>query len=145
MIRYRHLLVAAVAIVAATSPLGAQDAPQSSDIVGIWRASEGGGALLRFAPCQGNKVCGTIHRTNPNVPANARDMRNPDPQLRNRPLVGVTTFGPLQRRGDDWHGPGYNPEDGRRFTATLRPTGDRMTVRGCVAVFCRTVQFVRAR
>ena len=39
---------------------------------------------------------------------------------------------------------GYSPEDGRYFNADVRREGNRLKVKGCVMVICRTVTWTRA-
>ena len=45
--------------------------------------------------------------------------------------------------GDGWKGEGYSPEDGRYYNAHLRVKGNKLTMKGCVSVFCRTVTWTR--
>ena len=49
----------------------------------------------------------------------------------------------LVPHGDGWKGEGYSPEDGRYYKAHLRIAGNKLTMKGCVAVFCRTVTWTR--
>ena len=116
----------------------------TNPLTGDWRTDDGK-AIVRIAPC-GAALCGRVARLLVAEPAGgARDTHNPDPALRSRPVVGVEIFSGLTRHGAAWQGQGYSPEMGRRFNATLTPVGDRLTVRGCVAIFCQTQTMTRAR
>lgn len=130
---------------AASSAPASAASPPATVPTGVWRLAEGfDGATIRFARCQGDKLCGTVDRLGAGTPADARDVRNPDRNLRTRRVAGLTVFGPLTWRGNRWTGPGYSPQDGRHFTANLVPSGNGLKMRGCVAVFCREVSFIRA-
>lgn len=61
--------------------------------------------------------------------------------------MGVQVLSGLTRSGNSaqWTGRGYSPEEGRNFNATVTANGNRLNVRGCVAIFCRTVVWTRSR
>lgn len=114
-----------------------------SAIAGQWRGDDGK-AIITIAPCGSEQMCGRIARVLVAQPAGgARDTHNPNAALRSRPLVGVTILNGLRRDGNRWTGRGYSPQEGREFNATATVTGNRMAVRGCVAMFCRTVNWTR--
>lgn len=135
-------LLLAVALVATTA-LAQSVAP----IGGRWR-TEDGRAVIAIGPCTtgGAAMCGRISRFLVPEPAGgALDGNNPDRALRSRPLLGAAILTNLTPRGGAWHGRGYSPADGRNFNATVTLlVGDRLRVRGCVAVFCRTQVWTRA-
>lgn len=135
--------LAALATLALALPAAAQD---SGSIAGRWRTDDGK-AVITIAPCTtgGTTLCGRISRFLVAEPAGgARDTNNPDRSLRSRPLMGVQVLSNLSREGQRWTGRGYSPEEGRHFNATVRVENGRLNVRGCVAVFCRTVVWTRA-
>ena len=67
------------------------------------------------------------------------DERNPDEDLRDRPMIGLSLFERFRLDGDAWKGRIYNPEDGRTYRATLRRRGaDALRLRGCYGPFCRS-------
>jgi uncharacterized protein (DUF2147 family) len=118
-----------------------------SGITGNWRTDDGK-AVITIAPCSAGAaaLCGRISRFLVPEPAGgARDDNNPNRALRDRPLMGVAVLTNLSFRDGAWHGRGYSPEEGRNFTATVRTESGRLRVRGCVALFCRTVEWTRAR
>jgi uncharacterized protein (DUF2147 family) len=138
-----RLTLAALATLALALPVAAQD---SGSIAGRWRTDDGR-AVITIAPCSsgGATLCGRITRFLVAEPAGgARDTNNPDRSLRSRPLMGVQVLSNLSREGQRWTGRGYSPEEGRHFNATVRVENGRLNVRGCVAVFCRTVAWTRA-
>lgn len=142
MPRLSTALIAAAAGVALAAPAGAQ----SSSIAGRWRTDDGK-AVITIAPCSNGSttLCGRISRFLVPEPAGgARDTNNPNTSLRERPLMGVQVLSNLTREGNSWSGRGYSPEEGRNFNATVRVEDGRLNVRGCVAVFCRTVVWTRA-
>ncbi|NJS13901.1 MAG: DUF2147 domain-containing protein [Sphingopyxis sp.] len=75
----------------------------------------------------------------------ARDTENPDPSLRSRQLLGINILTALKPDGKVWTGKGYSPEEGRNFKATVSVAGNKLSLKGCVAVFCRTVGWTRAK
>ncbi len=136
-------MIAAAALLALAMPASAQ---QGSSIAGRWRTDDGK-AVITIAPCTtgGATLCGRISRfLVPEPTGGARDGNNPDRALRARALMGVQVLSNLARDGQRWSGRGYSPEEGRNFNATVRVEGGRLNVRGCVAVFCRTVVWTRA-
>ena len=136
-------MITAAALFALALPASAQ---QGSSIAGRWRTDDGK-AVITVAPCTtgGAALCGRISRFLVPEPAGgARDGNNPDRTLRSRSLMGVQVLSNLARDGQRWTGRGYSPEEGRHFNATVRVEGGQLNVRGCVAVFCRTVVWTRA-
>ena len=136
-------MITAAALFALALPASAQ---QGSSIAGRWRTDDGK-AVITIAPCTtgGAALCGRISRFLVPEPAGgARDGNNPDRTLRSRSLMGVQVLSNLARDGQRWTGRGYSPEEGRHFNATVRVEGGQLNVRGCVAVFCRTVVWTRA-
>lgn len=130
--------LAAAWIATMASPVQASDHP----ISGRWKTSDGK-AIVEFSPC-GGKLCGRILRFLVAEPAGgARDSNNPDKALRSRRLLGITVFSALAPDGKVWKGKGYSPEEGRHFNAQLTPNGNRMQVKGCVAMFCRAMTWTR--
>jgi uncharacterized protein (DUF2147 family) len=137
------MTIAFTALLALALPAAAQD---GSSIAGRWRTDDGR-AVITVAPCTTGSatLCGRISRFLVAEPAGgARDNNNPDRALRSRALMGVQVLTNLSRNGDRWTGRGYSPEEGRHFNATVRVQNGQLNVRGCVAVFCRTVVWARA-
>lgn len=135
----------ALTTTAATIALTGTAMAQSGGIQGRWRTDDGK-AIITVAPCSAGStaLCGRISRFLVPEPAGgARDTNNPDRALRTRALMGVQVLSNLTRSGNSWTGRGYSPEEGRNFNATVTTEGSRLNVRGCVAIFCRTVVWTR--
>lgn len=133
---------------AITAGLMALAAPVAArDLTGIWATGSEGGRVQIYR-C-GQALCGKIVdaarlRTNPDL----TDLRNSDPKLRGRRLKGLVvlqgfTGGPVEWKG----GPVYDPESGDGAgKGYLKLLSDgRLELKGCVAVFCRTKIWTRAR
>ncbi|HWW56997.1 MAG TPA: DUF2147 domain-containing protein [Sphingopyxis sp.] len=132
--RYALALVAFIVVPASAA------APAS--LTGRWKTDDGKG-IVAMAPC-GAKMCGRIAELLIREPAGGqRDERNPDKAKRARKVEGLQIYWDLVPHGEGWKGEGYSPEDGRYYTAHLRVKGNRLTMKGCVAVFCRTVTWTR--
>lgn len=113
-----------------------------TSLTGRWKTDDGKG-IVEMAPC-GSRMCGRIAQLLIKEPAGGqRDERNPDKAKRGRMVEGLQIYWDLVPHGDGWKGEGYSPEDGRYYKAHLRVKGNKLTMKGCVAVFCRTVTWTR--
>jgi uncharacterized protein (DUF2147 family) len=121
----RALLVA-LTIVATSAPAIA------GDLTGIWMRDDGS-AKLRFDACEGDAVCGFLAW-----------KKGPDGPAR----IGQQLFSGMKPNGkDSWAGTAFNPEDGKRYTAKLTLSGDRLVNAGCVfgGLICESFDWRRAR
>lgn len=117
----------------------------STTIQGRYRTDDGN-AIITVAPCAAGSaaLCGRLTRfLRPEVAGDGLDSNNPDASLRRRQLVGISILSNLTRDGSAYTGRGYSPEEGRNFNATVTPHGNQLRVRGCVAIFCRTVEWTK--
>ena len=127
------------AAAAGLSPVSA--APAS--IEGRWKVDDGT-SIVTFYKC-GAAMCGRIEEfLVPEPKGGARDSENPDAAKRDRKLKGLRIFWNLTADGDSWEGKGYTPKEGRYFNADLKRAGNKIEVKGCVAIFCRTLTWTRA-
>ena len=113
---------------------------------GVW-LMENGKVTVRISSCSGN-LCGTIVGLKKPLDKEGRPKRdkdNPNPALRNRPVIGLTILNGLSPRGDDrWSGTIYNPDDGNTYDSDVMLVNDRtLKVKGCVAFVCKTRKFIR--
>ena len=119
----------------------------AEEAAGLWSMANGK-VMVKVRPC-GGTICGTIAGLKepiskidgkPKV-----DRENPDPALRQRPLIGLTILIGMKPAGEDtWKGAIYNPDDGNTYSATLTLDGSKMKVKGCVAgILCKTNNLVR--
>jgi uncharacterized protein (DUF2147 family) len=121
-------------------------ADAASAVLGTWLV-EDGKAEVTIAPCGAN-LCGRISRILRRDPKwNGRDVNNPDPQLRTRPVLGLpilTGFKPGKQALTG--GRIYDPSSGRTYRSTVRLNPDgSLKVSGCVAFICRSQRWTRAR
>lgn len=140
---FRRFTIASLTIAAALATTGS--AQTSTSIQGRYRTDDNN-AIITVAPCTvgAAALCGRLTRfLRPEVAGDGLDSNNPDSSLRRRPLVGIAVLTNLRRDGNAWSGRGYSPEEGRNFNATVTPHGSQLRVRGCVAIFCRTVEWTR--
>ena len=137
----RALAFTSLMLLAAAPAVG-----QARGIAGIWHTGTEGGKVEIYK-C-GNAYCGKVVdaarlRANPDL----RDVRNSDPDLRDRRLKGLVvlrgfTGGPRKWSG----GPVYDPESGDGANSgylELLPNGN-LKVKGCIAVFCRSKTWTRS-
>lgn len=114
-------------------------------ITGQWLTKEGK-AIVAIAPC-GGALCGRVVKVlKPNPKGETRDLRNPDPKLRDRPIEGLTILSGFKDAGNDWRGRIYNPEEGKDYRSIVRRLGDgSLEVKGCWGIFCQTQHWKAAR
>jgi uncharacterized protein (DUF2147 family) len=130
------LLLLAAAAPAAAAP----------DISGNWITEERTG-LVAIGRC-GERLCGSIARvlvSRPGVPTT--DVHNPDRALRNRPLQGLRILSGFKAGKDTWEdGRIYDPKSGKSYRSVLKLNPDgSLKVSGCIAVFCKSQRWTRAR
>jgi uncharacterized protein (DUF2147 family) len=114
-------------------------------VTGLWLTDAKDG-VVEIAPC-GPKLCGRLVKLLVAPKGPAVDRNNPDPALRNRPLVGLPIFTGFVPEGRAWRGTAYDPKAGKSYNTTLQRTGaDMLKVRGCLIAFlCRSASWTRAR
>jgi uncharacterized protein (DUF2147 family) len=90
---------------------------------------EDGDARIRITEC-GKNLCGVISAAKN---ANDTDRKNPDPALRNRPILGLPVLLDMKPAGKRWEGRIYNAKDGQTYDANISLTGpQKLRVEGCV-------------
>jgi uncharacterized protein (DUF2147 family) len=140
--------IAAWTAVAAISLAALADA-QAGDPTGVWLTQQGD-ARVRVSRC-GNAMCGAIVGLRDPIDEETgrppTDKHNPDPARRNRPLIGTQLIlGMRQVNDDKWSGRIYNAEDGKVYAGSIQVTGpSSLKIEGCVAVFCGSETWTRAR
>ncbi len=97
--------------------------------VGEWLV-EGGEARIRIDECAKN-LCGVVSAAN-NV--NETDRKNPKPELRNRPIIGLPVLLDMKpTAGNRWEGRIYNAKNGQTYEANISLIdAQRLRVEGCV-------------
>jgi uncharacterized protein (DUF2147 family) len=135
--------IAVVASIAALAFVAARPA-HAADISGVWLIDTGD-AHIKMAKCGAN-MCGTIiwikDPVDPKTGKPQTDEKNPDPNKRSRPLVGVQIAFGFHTTGDNhdkYVGEFYNAEDGKNYRGSIvRSSANELTVEGCLLVFCQT-------
>jgi uncharacterized protein (DUF2147 family) len=97
-------------------------------------------AQIRVARC-GEALCGTIvwikDKIDPKTGRPPVDEENPNPRLRNRPILGLRIFAMQPHGNGAWIGPIYNSDDGQSYAGKLTLNGARsLEVQGCAGVMC---------
>ena len=105
-------------VLVATSPAGAQGPTP----VGVWLHANGR-IQIEIAPCD-DRLCAKIvwfRWPNDAQGLPLVDLKNRNPALRNRPLLGLTVLRSLRRTGEKIWGDGeiYNPDDGVDYRAQM--------------------------
>lgn len=120
-------------------------AQAAASVSGLWLTTEKD-SVVEIAPC-GNALCGKIARIiKPNPGGPPRDVNNPDPALRGRPIQGMPILLGFRDTGRTWEGTAYDPRAGKSYRSylTLRHDGT-LEVKGCLGPFCRTKNWTPAR
>jgi uncharacterized protein (DUF2147 family) len=121
------------------------NAGHAHDLSGVW-ATRGNAAHVRVEPCatEQDQLCGVITWLWEPIDAQGlaiRDAKNPDPSLRQRPMIGLSLLKDF-RYGSSrevMDGQIYNPENGRTYKASLRlRSPDTLEVKGCLLFVCDT-------
>jgi uncharacterized protein (DUF2147 family) len=130
----------ATVLLTATTVFGAGP----GDVLGSWK-TDGGDSLLEFFRC-GEKICGKIvwmkepnyiYRKDGPVGKSKVDRKNPDPSLRNRPILGLQVMKGLTAKGDSRWGNGscYDPETGKSYRCKMHlASPDRLELRGYIGI-----------
>ena len=128
-------IIAPLALAAAAIAAPAQAA---TPVDGQYLSKEGD-AVITVAPC-GAKMCGKISKIIKARPGAAKtDVNNPDPSLRDRPILGLPILYGFEEDGNQWDGTIYNPEDGKSYKSEIEKLSDgRLKVKGCVLFICQT-------
>lgn len=133
----RSGLVGAMLLVAAVTGAAAQSA---SDPTGVWQ-TQAGDARVKVSKCGGG-LCGVIvslrDRIDPATGRPAVDDKNPNPALKNRPMIGLPLFSNMQPAAPNkWSGQIYNADDGGTYASNISVAGpDALRVEGCVGPLC---------
>ena len=130
-------LLALLCAIALNSGASAQS---GGDPTGIW-LTQAGDARVKVSKCGGG-LCGVIvsirDKIDPATGKPAVDDKNPNPALKNRPMVGLPLFSNMQPAGPNkWSGRIYNADDGSTYASNVSVAGpDSLRVEGCVGAFC---------
>ncbi len=124
------------ALLAVMSPTSATADPKAHALPGEYRAEDGSHAIRLFRCTTmaeqkqrpAKRLCGKITWVRE---VGTKDVHNPNPKLRSRPLVGLVHLRGLRHEGSRWvDGRLYNPEDGDAYRAELWRDDDRLIIEG---------------
>jgi uncharacterized protein (DUF2147 family) len=123
MVRFLYLLLALLLV--ATEGRASSQTPsgeQRPTPVGIW-LHPNKRLQIEIVPC-GERLCGTLvwfQRPNDAQGLPLVDVKNKNPALRTRPLLGLSILYGLRRTGDNtWEdGKIYNPDDGNDYNGQM--------------------------
>ncbi|MEK7342618.1 MAG: DUF2147 domain-containing protein [Pseudomonadota bacterium] len=137
--------LALAALITLASASLATTAQAAQPVTGRW-ATVDGKAIVAIAPC-GKQLCGRIERIVKPTPGRApTDIKNPDPALRSKPLVGLALLSGFEDAGDIWKGTIYDPESGKSYASKVsRNPNGTLKVQGCIAFFCKTQTWTPVR
>tara|TARA_R110000868_G_scaffold2321_10_gene17337 strand:- start:589 stop:1023 length:435 start_codon:yes stop_codon:yes gene_type:complete len=124
---------------------GANAAPVDA-LAGQWRTVRHG-ALVEITDCGDGTPCGALAWVDDTVSGGQlHDVRNREPDLRERPLIGLPILWGFLPDGDGWRdGRLYNPDDGKAFRADLQLlSSTRLRVTACLGPFCRRQIWTRS-
>lgn len=141
----------ATVLLTATAAFGAGP----GDILGSWK-TEGGDSKLELFKC-GGKICGKIvwlkvpkyiDSVDGPIGKTKVDWKNPDPALRNRPILGLQIMkGFTAKSNYRWDkGVCYDPETGKSYQCKMQlASPDRLDLRGYIGISLigRTFSLIR--
>ena len=104
-------------------------AQTADDAFGVWQNPDNG-SHIKISKC-GNGLCATIVKV---TEAGRKDVKNPDPKLRTRPVQGITIMSGATKSGAAaWSGKLYNTLDGQTYNGTLTVVDKtHLKLQGCV-------------
>ena len=133
---YRTLVTGSLAVAALFTTASAEDI----DVAGTW-LTVSQTSKVEIYDCGDGTPCGRIAWIDPSEDiGEGVDANNPDPALRNEPLIGLKILHSFERRKAGWRGGKiYDPEDGKTYGAKLTLQEDgTLKVNGCVGPLCQT-------
>ncbi len=112
----------------------AGSASADSRVIGTWLTEPGDG-LVRIEATD-TSIRGIIAGAPPGTRSDpdAKDVNNPDPALRDQPLIGLTILGDYTAQKKRWvDGWIYDPDNGKRYKSRLRlKDANTLEVRGYI-------------
>jgi uncharacterized protein (DUF2147 family) len=130
----RIIAAGIICLIPAGAALAQQPPQLQPSPTGEWRVKDGT-ADIRVVNC-GGAMWGVIAWTK-GGPANTdTDKNNPDPALRNRPVLGLPILLNMQPSEGKWEGEVYNAENGKTYSSNISLVSpDVLAIEGCVLGF----------
>jgi uncharacterized protein (DUF2147 family) len=115
----------------------ASDKHNPDDILGIWLSSNGQGQIQIYK--EGEKYFGKLYwMKEPNGPkGNPKlDANNPDPSLRNKPLLGTVLLRNFTFDDGEWNGGRiYDPQNGKDYKSYIKlKDAKTLSLRGYIGI-----------
>lgn len=116
----------AAAALSAAAAMPAASAPE--DAFGVWRHPDNGSHVKLYS-CGGGLCAQIVKVQDPN----AKDVNNPDPAKRNRPVQGIHIMTGAKKSGNNgWKGSLYNREDGGTYSGSITVVSkSQLKLEGC--------------
>jgi len=118
--------------IAAAGMAFAATAAVAADASGVW-LRDTGASKVKFAPCGGGALCGTIVWLKPDVETKSK--------------IGQRVFFDMKPDGADaWKGSAFNPEDGNNYSGKMSLSGGTLTTQGCAmgGMICKSTTWTRS-
>jgi len=111
----------------------------SKAVHGRWLVA-GGNAVVEVRDCGDGTPCGYLDWVDMRQASSDRDINNPDPELKGRPLIGMPMLWGFREKGSSWgRGRIYDPEEGKTYGSNLKRLDDgNLRVKGCIGPLCKT-------
>jgi uncharacterized protein (DUF2147 family) len=136
-----RLLATMLAVMVPAASYAQQKLPED-ELIGDW-ALPTDGLVIHTYRC-GDAFCGQIVKV---ADPERRDLNNPDPELRGRPLLGIVIAPSLYKNGSStWSGRVYNAINGYSYNSTLNLIDkNHFTLHNCLigSLICHTKSFYR--
>lgn len=116
----------------------------SLNVDGIW-AVESGNGKVEIKDCGDGTPCGTLVWIDMTKGDSVLDIKNADPELRDRPLIGSPVLWGFKPKGESWKsGQIYDAEGGKTYKSKMKLQKDgTLKVKGCVGPFCQSQIWTR--
>ena len=139
LIRQEYLGAALLIATFSASP-----ALSASSVQGRW-LTPAKDSVIEIAPC-GPKMCGRVAKIlRPDPKGVSSDVKNPNPALRTRPILGLAILSDFADAGSQWSGTIYDPRNGKSYRSNVARNADgTLKVQGCIAFFCQTQTWTKA-
>ena len=147
--RFGTIIAIFMAIFLSVFDAPAAYAQANGEATGVW-LTQAGDARVRVNKC-GAGICGVVvglrEPINPATGKPQVDDKNPNPALRNRPMIGLPLFSGMQPTGPNrWSGQIYNADDGSTYVSHVSVAGpNALKVEGCMGAICGGETWTRSR
>ena len=149
----KNFVTAAAFVLATVSVLLVPAFASAGDPSGIWLVKQEDGdrrAHVKVSRC-GQTLCNEIiwlSKTKDKKGRPLTDLRNKNPQLRDRPILGLTVLiGMREHKDGKWYGRVYSPERGKVYKGHIAVAANKLKVTGCQKVafvpVCKTRTWTR--